>query len=106
MSGSDFLDRVLVTIGKILGEKKHRDENAKWVSTDIYSDAGNRYELTWRVGNTLDIIHMPRSDKLSGNPVSRIYLDYGLWTKPRALATMIAGIIEGYDLYQDQWKED
>ena len=101
MNHEEFLDRVMVALGKLLGERKHRDENMQFVMTEVLSNHAC-YELIWRTGNTLDIVHKPADGRLSRTAVSRVYMDVGLWGKPRALATMIAGVIEGYDIYRQK----
>ena len=100
---SQLIDKVLVAIGEIIAERRHRNESAQTVTVDLYNKLN--YELVWHTTQMIDILEVPLDERHSTKTVvARVYTCYDYWAHPRKMAMMIAGIIEGFEY--DQRKGD
>ena len=103
-----LMDRVLIALGELMAERRHREEDVQSVGVEFPSIAENfasSYCIVWNTGNTMDIVYYPKD---RGKVViATINLSAYRGFYDRSLAYTISGILSGH-MYQmnSKWEAE
>lgn len=92
-----LMDHILVTLGMLLADRSHRQESEQEVDETLSTYSGNEYHIIWNTGNTVDIVCYPRDEHLRPKKIATFYMDGPTIGYDRSFATMIYGVITGYE---------
>lgn len=103
-----LMDRVLIALGELMAERRHREEDVQSVGVEFPSIAENfesTYSIVWNTGNTMDIVYYPKD--MGSQLIASINLQAYRGFYDRSLAMTITGILEGH-MYQknSKWKAE